>query len=125
MIDPSPAEERNYNRLFEALKEETKDVSGPVKSILSRRMSPKYALVMCGVTAHVGKRHWTPDQSQEVVNSVMSMSPGRSRKLVRNPGGRCSRSAGSQRLAKSSPNVPEVAQVDQGSQIHEPSVGGV
>ncbi|KAJ5572309.1 C-5 cytosine methyltransferase [Penicillium sp. DV-2018c] len=74
MIDPSPAEERNYNRLFEALKEETKDVSGPVKSILLRRMSPKYALVLCGVTAHAGKRYWTPDQSQEVVKKAASQA---------------------------------------------------
>jgi hypothetical protein len=70
MIDQSPAEERNYDQLFEALKNETKNVSGPVNTILSRKLPPKDSLIMCSVITHIGKQSWTPKQSLEVLKNA-------------------------------------------------------
>ncbi|KAJ5146489.1 C-5 cytosine methyltransferase [Penicillium bovifimosum] len=68
MIDPSPAEARNYKLLFDALENETKSVSGPVNSILSRKLPPTESLVMCSVVTQVGKQNWIP--TQEVMKNV-------------------------------------------------------
>ncbi|KAJ5146087.1 C-5 cytosine methyltransferase [Penicillium bovifimosum] len=62
MIDPSSTEKKNYNRLFDALENKTKSVSGPVNSILSRNLPPKESLIMCSVITQVGKQSWIPTQ---------------------------------------------------------------
>lgn len=75
IVDHALSEKMMYDKLFEALRREEKQILGPLQTILSRKQTGEESLIMCCVTNQIGEPQWSPGKCQKALDNVKTKIP--------------------------------------------------